>query len=113
MENLNRLEFSAFLNDLLGVSVGGLVDLQQPGGLRQRPQGVYSVGALEVPVLQPFLQVTDVAPKQTRQLQTHLLKLKANSTFIKMETDLICIPFLQEHISLRSMMLFRVMAPTR
>lgn len=72
MKNLNGLEFSAFLNDLLGISIGGLVDLQQPGGLRQRPQGVYGVGALELPVLQPLLQVTDVAPEQRAQLQPHL-----------------------------------------
>lgn len=76
MRNLNGLELGAFLNDLLGVSIGGLVDLQQPGGLTQRPQGVYGVGALQLPVLQPLLQVTDVAPKQMPQLQIHLLWLK-------------------------------------
>lgn len=113
MKNLNRLELSAFLNDLLGISIGGLVDLQQPGGLRQRPQGVYGVGALELPVLQPLLQVTDVAPEQTAQLQPHLLTSRRNSALMTMSPDLICIPFLQEHISLRSMMLLRVMAPTR
>lgn len=64
MKNLHGLEFGALLHDLLGVAVGGLVDLQQPGGLRQRPQRVDGVGALEVLVLQPLLQVTDVAPEQ-------------------------------------------------
>lgn len=62
-QNLYGLELGAFPNDLLGVSVGGLVDLQQPGSLRQRPQSGDGVGALEVPLLQPFLQVADVAPK--------------------------------------------------
>lgn len=76
MRNLNGLELSALLYDLLGVSIGGLVDLQQPGGLTQRPQGVHGVGALELPVLQPLLQVTDVAPTQMPQLQVHPLRLK-------------------------------------
>lgn len=53
--NLDGLELGALLHDLFGVSVGGLVDLQQPGGLRQRPQSVDGVGALEVALVQPFL----------------------------------------------------------
>ena len=63
---LNRVELSAFVSDLLGVIVRGLVDLQQPGGLRQRPQSVYSIRALKFLLLQPLLQVTDVTPEQTQ-----------------------------------------------
>ena len=78
---LNRVELSALLSDLLGVVISGLVDLQQPGGLRQRPQSVYSMRALQLLLLQPFLQVTDVAPEQTHKLLTHFC-LQKNNLFI-------------------------------
>lgn len=73
---LNGAEFGAFFSDLLGVVISGLVDLQQPGGLRQRPQSVDSVRALQLLLLQPFLQVTDVAPKQTREAMISFLSAK-------------------------------------
>lgn len=44
--HLNRPELRALFGDLLGVVVGGLVDLQQPGGLRQRLQSVDGLRAL-------------------------------------------------------------------
>ena len=65
---LNRVEFGAFVADLFGVVISGFVDLQQPGGLRQRPQSVYSIRTLQLLLLQPFLQITDVASKQTEKL---------------------------------------------
>lgn len=65
---LNSVELSARLTDLLGVIICGLVDLQQPGGLGQRPQSVDGIRALQLFLLQPLLQVTDVAPAGTETL---------------------------------------------
>lgn len=66
-KHLNGPELRALLYDLLGVVVGGFVDLQQPGGLRHRLQSVYGLRALKLPLFQPFIQVTDVAPGQERK----------------------------------------------
>lgn len=51
----------AALGDLLGITVRGLLDLQQPGHLRKRLQGVLGCAGLQVLVFQPLLQVADVA----------------------------------------------------
>ena len=72
MKYLNGVQFSACAGDLLGVLVGGLVDLQQPGGLRQRLQSVHRIRALQLLLLQPFLQVTDVTPTQTEKLWNNI-----------------------------------------
>lgn len=122
-QHLHRPQLRALFSDLLGVVVGGLVDLQQPGGLRQRLQGVDGLRALQLPLLQPLVQVADVAPgrfkkkEETNTASSHLFvpaKKKQNSNRLeKVSADLICIPFLQEHMSLRSMMLLRATAPTR
>lgn len=50
----------AVLTDLLGIIVRDLLDLQEPGCLRQRLQGLFGIAALKVLVLQPFFQVADV-----------------------------------------------------
>lgn len=60
LKYLNRVEFSAFFCDLFGILISGLVDLQEPSGLRQRPQSIHGIRALKVLLLQPLLQVTDV-----------------------------------------------------
>lgn len=71
--NLNRVELRAFFSDLLGVIIRGLVDLQQPGGLSQRPQSFDGIRALKVLLLQPLLQVTNVTSAHRQTLGTSMI----------------------------------------
>ena len=63
--HLDGVELGAVVGDVLGVLVGGLVDLQQPGSLGQRLQGVHGAGGPQSLLLQPLLQVADVTPDHT------------------------------------------------
>ena len=63
--HLDGVELGAAGSDVLGVLVGGLVDLQQPCGLGQGLQGVHGAGGPQPPLLQPLLQVADVTPDHT------------------------------------------------
>lgn len=96
--------------DGLCILVSLLLHLQQLSGLDQRLQRLFGSAVHQTFVSEPLLQLTHVVPANTHDEITHPACLWRSS--LSSDTSyLICMPLLQEHMSLRSSRLLSVTAP--
>lgn len=111
---LSSCEGLAHGADGLSILVRLFLHLQQLRGLDQRLQGLLGSTVHQAFVSEPLLQLAHVVPVHARAADVNTPANTASLWRSSLCSDisyLICMPLLQEHMSLRSSRLLRVTAP--